>query len=68
LKNSTRNRNFKSKRTHSICAGTSYLSNDTKKHTTKSRETITLSQDIYQYNSSKSKNFSGSQHSLNYDD
>jgi hypothetical protein len=41
-KYSTRNRNFKRKRTHSICVGTSDLSNDTKNHTTKSRETIPL--------------------------
>jgi hypothetical protein len=35
--NSTRKRNFKSKRTRSVCVGTSDLSNDTK-----SRETIPL--------------------------
>jgi hypothetical protein len=41
-RNSTRNRNFKSKRTRSLCVGTSDPWNDTKKHTTKSRETIPL--------------------------
>jgi hypothetical protein len=35
-------RNFKSKWTRFLCVGTSDLSNDTKKHTTKSRETIPL--------------------------
>jgi hypothetical protein len=39
-KNSTRKRNFKSKWT--LCVETSCLSNDTKKHTTKSRETTPL--------------------------
>jgi hypothetical protein len=37
-----RKRTFKSKRTRSWCVKMSDLSNDTKKHTTKSRETIPL--------------------------
>jgi hypothetical protein len=41
-KNSIRKRTFKSKGTRSWCAEMSDLSNDTKKHTTKSRETIPL--------------------------
>jgi hypothetical protein len=41
-KNSTQKRNFKSKRSRPICVGTSDLSNDTKKHSLKSRETVPL--------------------------
>jgi hypothetical protein len=43
-KNVTRKRNFtgKSKGQRSVCVGTSYLTNDTKKQTTTSRETIPL--------------------------
>jgi hypothetical protein len=41
-KNSTRKRNFKSKRARSLREETSDLWNDTKKPTTKSRETIPL--------------------------
>jgi hypothetical protein len=41
-KNSIRKRNFKSKRTRSWCIEMSDLSNDTKKDTKKSRETIPL--------------------------
>jgi hypothetical protein len=43
MKNSIRKRTFKSKRTCSWCVEMSDLSNDTKKHTTKYRETIPLS-------------------------
>jgi hypothetical protein len=42
LKNSTGKRNFKSKGTRCVCVGNSDILNDTKKHTTKSRETIPL--------------------------
>jgi hypothetical protein len=42
LKNPTRNRNFKSKISLSICVGTSDHSNDTTTHTTKSCDTIPL--------------------------
>jgi hypothetical protein len=45
-KNWTRKRTFKSKRTHSWCLEMSDLSNDTKKHTSKSHETIPLKQDF----------------------
>jgi hypothetical protein len=41
-KKSVRKRNFKSKQTRSVCVGTSDLANETKKHTTKPRQTTPL--------------------------